>query len=55
MPTSLKAAFYNKLIYVCICMNILGVVVLELDSHPDHDKGPDRAPSVCPKTHPIIH
>ena len=33
--------------YICV------VAVLELDSHPDHNKGPDQALCVCPKTHPI--
>ncbi len=38
--------------YVSSCMNLWGVAVLELDSHPDHNKGPDHAPCDCPKTHP---
>ena len=25
------------------CINLWGVVVLELDSHPDYNKGPDQA------------
>ncbi len=29
-------------------MNLWGVAVLELDSHPDHNKGPDYAPLDCP-------
>ncbi len=29
-------------------MNLWGVAVLELDSHPDHNKGPDHAPYACP-------
>ncbi len=39
--------------YVCICMNIWVVAVLELVSHPDHNKGPRHAPCACPKTYPI--
>ena len=39
---------------IFICMNLWGVAVLELDSYPDHNKGPDYAPCPCPKTHPII-
>ena len=35
------------------CMYLWGVVVLELDSHPDHKKGQDRAHCACPKTNPI--
>ncbi len=27
-------------------MNLWGVAVHELDSHPDHNKGPDHAPCV---------
>ncbi len=34
-------------------MNQWGVAVLELDSHPDQNMGPDHAPCACPKTHPI--
>ncbi len=30
---------------------LCGVVVLELDSHPGHNKGSDRAYCACPKTH----
>ncbi len=33
---------------ICICMNLWGIAVLELDSHPDHNKGPDHAPCACP-------
>ncbi len=29
---------------ICIYMNLRGVAVLGLDSHPDHKKGPDYAP-----------
>ncbi len=36
-------------------MNLWGVTVLELDSHPDHNKGPDHKHCACPKTHPIDH
>ncbi len=36
-------------------MNLWGVAVLELDSHPDHNKGPDHAPCACPMIHPIDH
>ncbi len=32
------------------CMYLLGVVVLELDSHSDHNKGPDLAPCADPKS-----
>ncbi len=38
---------------ICICMNLWGIAVFELDSHPEHCKGPDHAPCACPKTHPI--
>ncbi len=34
-------------------MNLWGIAVLGLDSHPDHNKGPGYAPCACPKTHPI--
>ena len=34
-------------------MNLWGFAVLELDSYPDHNKGPDHAPCACPETHPI--
>ncbi len=34
-------------------MNIWDVAVLELDSHLDHNEGPDLASCACPKTHPI--
>ena len=36
-------------------MNLWGVAVLELDCHPDLNKGPDYAPCACPYTHPIDH
>ncbi len=36
-------------------MNLWVVVVLESDSHPDHNKGPVHAPCTCPKTHPMDH
>ncbi len=36
-------------------MNLWGVAVLELNSNPDHNKGPDHAACACPKTHPIDH
>ncbi len=29
-------------------INLWGVKVLELDSHPDHNKGPDYTPCACP-------
>ncbi len=29
-------------------MNLWGVVVLELNKHPDHNKGPDHAPCAGP-------
>ena len=32
-------------------MNLWGVTVLELDCHPDHNKGPDYVPCPCPQTH----
>ncbi len=32
---------------------IWGVMVLGLDSHPGHNKGPDYIS--CPKTYPIDH
>ncbi len=34
-------------------MNLLGVAVLGLDSHPYYNTGPDQAPCTCPKTYPI--
>ena len=36
-------------------MNTWGVAVLELGSHPDHNKGPNHAHCACPMTHPIDH
>ena len=33
--------------------DLWGVKVLELDSHPDLNKGPDLTPYACPKTNPI--
>ena len=36
-------------------MNLWGVTVLDLDSHPDHNKGPDHSPRAGPKTHQIDH
>ncbi len=33
----------------------MDVAVLELYSHPDHNKGPDNAPCAGPKTHAIDH
>ncbi len=36
---------------VLTSMNLWGVAVLKVDSHPDHNKGPDHAPCVCPKIH----
>ena len=40
------------LCYTCVdvrCyMNLWGVAVLELDCHPDHNKGLDYAPCACP-------
>ena len=39
-----------------VFMIIWGVVVLELDSHPDHNKGTDpRNLTAGPKTHPVDH
>ncbi len=38
-----------------LCMNLRGVAVLELDSHPDQDKRPEHAPCACPMTQPIDH
>ncbi len=32
-------------------MYLWGVAVLELDSHPEHNKGPDYAPCSCPTVH----
>ncbi len=40
--------------YVC-AMYLWRVVVLELDSHPDQNKGPGHAPCACLKTHSIDH
>ena len=34
---------YSKILDMCD-MNLWGVVVLELDCHPDHNKGTDHAP-----------
>ncbi len=34
-------------------MNLLGVTVLELHSHPNHNKEPDQAPCPCSNTHAI--
>ncbi len=34
----------NLLLDVGYYMNIWGVVILELNCHPDHNKGPDYAP-----------
>ncbi len=34
--------------YEYICTNPLGVAVLELDSHPGHNKGLDHAPRPNP-------
>ena len=52
MTNYIKAKSNNKkqkkYVYVCICMNLLGVAVPELDSHPDHNKGPDHAPCAGP-------
>ncbi len=31
-------------------MYLWGVALLELDSHLDHNKGPDQVPCACPKT-----
>ena len=45
----------NHCVICDICINLWGVAVLELDSHPDHNKGPGQVPCVCPKTHPIDH
>ncbi len=45
--------FYKLRALIYIFMNPWGVVVLELDSHPDHNKGLDYAYCVCTKTHPI--
>ena len=40
-----KQMFLNVgLIY--ICMNVWGVAILKLDSHPDHNKGPDHRPQI---------
>ncbi len=36
-------------------MNLWDVAVLELDSHPDHNMGPDYTHCACPKTNPIDH
>ncbi len=33
----------------------MGCAAIELDSPPGRNKGPDRAPCACPKTHPIDH
>ena len=32
-------------------MNLWGVAVLELDSHPDHNKGTDSRTLLSPKAH----
>ncbi len=36
-------------------MNLWGVAVIELKSHPDHNKVPDHAPCACPNTQPTDH
>ncbi len=36
-------------------MYLWGVAVLEHDSHPDHNKGPDHTPCACPKNNPMGH
>ncbi len=43
----------NKGFIRCICMNLRGVAVLELNTPPDYNKGPDHTP--CPKTHSKDH
>ncbi len=46
----------NSLNRIVSCyMNIWGVAVLELDSHPGNNKGPDHAPCAGPYTHPLDH
>ena len=34
-------------------MYLWGVAILELDSHPDHNKGPDQRTMRSSKEHPI--
>ncbi len=45
----------HKQYVICICMHLWGVAVLELDSHPDHNRRPDNVPCAFQKTHPIDH
>ncbi len=41
---------FRYVMYNYICMNLWGVAVLNLDSHPDHNKEPYHAPYASPKT-----
>ena len=41
---------FLKICVICICMNLWGVAVYELDSLPDHNKGLDHAPCACLKS-----
>ncbi len=38
---------------LCILMNLWGVAVLELDSHPDRNKRADHTHCACSKTNPL--
>ena len=45
-----KQLFVSLVLYVRYYMNVWDVAVLELDSHPDHNKGPTRSPCAWRKT-----
>ncbi len=47
--------FCLNMIDIRCYMNLWGVAVPELDSHPDRNKGPYHAPCTCPQTNPIDH
>ncbi len=53
--TQYEVKTYPKLLFICSCMNLWGVAVLELDSHLDHNKGLDHAHCACPKTNDSSH
>ncbi len=36
-------------------MFLWGVAVLELNSYPDHNKGPDHAPCTCPAKKYVVN
>ena len=53
--TNLNRFIHKNIIFLICDLNLWLVVILELGSHPDHNKGPDDAPCACPKTYPIDH